>query len=132
MTQRKKIIIADDDPGILDAVGILLEFEGYEVCGTPNGTILLNITDELPALVLLDIWMSGVDGRDICRQLKQQPGTCNIPVVLLSASKDIELSALESGADDFLAKPFEMADLLEKIEKYAGNKPTLLAQLPRN
>lgn len=121
MAKSKKIIIADDDPGILDAIGILLEFEGYEVCSTPNGTNLLTMKDELPDLVLLDIWMSGVDGRDICRKLKQQPDTRNIPVVLLSASKDIERSAIEAGADDFLAKPFEITDLLKKIERYLSN-----------
>lgn len=121
MARSKKIIIADDDPGILDAVGILLEFEGYEVSSTPNGKTLLSMKDGFPDLVLLDIWMSGVDGRDICRQLKQQPDTCDIPVVLLSASKDIERSAIEAGADDFLAKPFEITDLLEKIERYIPN-----------
>lgn len=114
----KRIIIADDDPGILDAVGILLEFEGYEVCSTPDGAALLTMENGFPDLVLLDIWMSGVDGRDICRQLKQQPHTSDIPVVLLSASNDIARSAIEAGADDFLAKPFDMADLLQKIEKY--------------
>jgi CheY-like chemotaxis protein len=119
--KSKRILIADDDPGILDAVGILLEFEGYEVCSTPDGATLLTIENEFPDLVLLDIWMSGVDGRDICRQLKQQPHTSDIPIVLLSASKDIEQSAIESGADDFLAKPFEIADLLKKIEKHVTN-----------
>src|SRR5476651_1507459 len=101
----KKIMIADDDPGILDAVGIMLEFEGYEVKSTPNGAELLSLDEELLDLLLLDIWMSGIDGRDICRQLKQKLGTSKLPIVLISASKDIERSALEAGANDFLAKP---------------------------
>ena len=110
----KKVLIADDDAGILDSLSIILEFEGYDVSTTLNGAALLNM-DEKPDLVLLDILMSGVDGRDICRQLKRTESTSKIPVVLLSASKDIEHSALEAGADDFLAKPFEMDDLLKKI-----------------
>ena len=109
-------MIADDDPGILDAVGIILEFEGYQVQSTLNGSALLTMEDEFPDLLLLDIWMSGADGRDICKQLKQKPATSKIPVVLISASKDIERSAMEAGADDFLEKPFEIDVLLQKIE----------------
>jgi DNA-binding response OmpR family regulator len=118
MNKLKKIMIADDDPGILDAISIMLEFEGYEVESSPNGSALLMMKTEFPDLVLLDIWMSGTDGKDICKQLKQNPTTKGIPIVMISASKDIERSALEAGADDFLAKPFDINDLLKKIEKH--------------
>ncbi|MDB5133652.1 MAG: mprA 4 [Mucilaginibacter sp.] len=110
-------MIADDDPGILDSIGIMLEFEGYQVSTTLNGNTLLNMANELPDLVLLDIWMSGTDGRDICKQLKQHEKTSKIPIVMISASKDIERSAMDAGADDFLAKPFDINDLLEKIQR---------------
>lgn len=109
-------MIADDDPGIVDAVEMLLEFEGYEVISTVDGSTVLDMKENLPDLLLLDIWMSGEDGRDICKRLKQAPLTKNIPVIMVSASRDIEESAIEAGADDFLAKPFEMNDLLKKIE----------------
>ena len=112
----KKIMIADDDPGIVDAVGMLLEFEGYNVSTTVDGATVLDMKEELPDLLLLDIWMSGEDGRDICRQLKNMESTKNIPVIMVSASRDIAKSAFEAGADDFLAKPFEMDVLLKKIE----------------
>jgi DNA-binding response OmpR family regulator len=112
----KKIMIADDDPGIVDAVEMLLEFEGYQVTTTVNGATVLDMKDELPDLLLLDIWMSGEDGRDICKKLKHEAATKNIPVIMISASRDIMESAMASGADDFLAKPFEMNDLLQKIE----------------
>jgi DNA-binding response OmpR family regulator len=113
----KKIMIADDDPGIVDAVEMLLEFEGYRVTTTVDGSTVLDMKEELPDLLLLDIWMSGEDGRDICRQLKATAATKNIPVIMVSASRDIEESAVAAGADDVLAKPFEMNDLLAKIEK---------------
>jgi len=116
MEKAKKIMIADDDPGILDALGIMLEFEGYHVTSINNGTALLNMESDLPDLLLLDIWMSGTDGRDICRLLKQNKKTCMLPIVLISASNDIERSARAAGADDFIAKPFEINDLLEKIK----------------
>ncbi len=118
MEKLKRILIADDDPGILDAVGIMLEFEGYEVSCIPDGNVLLTMEDEFPDLLLLDIWMSGTDGRDVCKHLKQKESTSKIPIVLISASKDIERSAMDAGADDFLAKPFEIDDLLEKIERH--------------
>jgi DNA-binding response OmpR family regulator len=109
-------MIADDDPGIVDAIEMLLEFEGYDVTSTVNGSTVLDMKDELPDLLLLDIWMSGEDGRDICKKLKQVNSTKNIPVIMISASRDIKQSAMDAGADDFLAKPFEMNDLLNKIK----------------
>ncbi|GAA3964475.1 response regulator [Mucilaginibacter dorajii] len=113
--KNKKIMIADDDPGIVDAIEILLEFEGYEVTSTVDGSTVFDMKDELPDLLLLDIWMSGEDGRDICKKLKQLESTKNIPVIMISASRDVKDSAIAAGADDFLAKPFEMDELLKKI-----------------
>ncbi|MFD0792914.1 PleD family two-component system response regulator [Mucilaginibacter litoreus] len=119
MSERQKhIMIADDDPGIVDAVEMILEFEGYAVSSTVDGSTVLDMKQELPDLLLLDIWMSGEDGRDICRKLKTEPATKNIPVIMISASRDIERSAFDAGADDFLAKPFEMEVLLSKIARF--------------
>lgn len=118
MPNTKKIMIADDDPGIVDAVEMILDFEGYEVSSTVNGTTVLTMESEFPDLLLLDIWMSGSDGRDICRELKSKAETKNIPIIMISASRDIEKSAYDAGADDFLAKPFEINDLLGKIRKH--------------
>jgi len=114
--KQKKIMIADDDPGIVDAVEMILEFEGYEVTSTVDGTTVLDMKHELPDLLLLDIWMSGEDGRDICKKLKSMDITKNIPVIMISASRDIKQSAIDAGADDFLAKPFEMTELIKKIK----------------
>lgn len=110
-------MIADDDPGIVDAIEMLLEFEGYQVTSTVDGADVLDLKDSLPDLLLLDIWMSGEDGRDICKKLKLQDTTKNLPVIMISASRDIKESAMAAGADDFLAKPFEMNELLNKIKK---------------
>ncbi|HEX8023535.1 response regulator [Mucilaginibacter sp.] len=118
MENTKKIMIADDDPGIVDAVEIILDFEGYQVSSTVNGATILDMKTEFPDLLLLDIWMSGFDGRDICRKLKNDDITKSIPIIMISASRDIERSAYDAGADDFLAKPFEIDDLLGKIRKH--------------
>jgi DNA-binding response OmpR family regulator len=100
---------------------MLLEFEGYQVTSTVDGSTVVDMMDEHPDLLLLDIWMSGEDGRDICKRLKHIDATKNIPVIMISASRDIKESAIASGADDFISKPFEMNELLQKIEKFTGN-----------
>ena len=120
--EKKKIIVADDDAGIVDAVGIMLDMAGYDVQPTLSGGILLSMQkEEYPDLILLDIWMSGEDGTEICRALKAKAETKGIPVILFSASKEIAQSAFAAGADDFLAKPFEMNDLLNKISNLIRN-----------
>ena len=121
MSSSKKILIIDDDEGILDAISMVLQYKGYTVDTSKNGSLVAGMKEDMPDLVLLDIWMSGVDGRNVCRLLKQQPQTMGIPVIMISASKDIERSALEAGADGFLAKPFEMQELLEKIESFTAD-----------
>lgn len=113
--------MADDDPGILDAIGMMLEMEGYEVSTTLNGNTVLNFDNELPDIYVLDIWMSGSDGRELCKKLKNEEKTKDIPVILISASNDLQRSAESAGADDFLAKPFEIDNLLSKIENCLQN-----------
>lgn len=113
---QKKVMIADDDLGILDAVEAMLEFGGYDVSTTSNGATIFDMTDNYPDLLLLDIWMSGTDGRDVCKRLKNEERTKNIPVIMISASTELERSAKEAGADDFLEKPFDMDELFSKIE----------------
>lgn len=120
--QLKKILVADDDPAIVDSIRMILEVEGYDVDTTVDGETIYKMEKEYPDVLLLDIWMSGQDGRDICRYLKNDPLTLHIPIIMISASRDIEVSAKDAGADDFLAKPFEMDDLISKVEKYATQK----------
>lgn len=111
-------MVADDDPSIVDSLTMLLEFSGYTVTSTLDGAEVRNLETPLPDLLLLDIWMSGEDGVEICKKLKAQPETKHIPIILVSASKDIERSALEAGADNFIAKPFQMDDLLRMVETH--------------
>ena len=115
---KKTILVADDDPAICDALSFMLEEEGYRVLTTVNGGTIYKMEKEFPDLLLLDIWMSGQDGREICKYLKKKELTRDIPIIILSASRDIEKSADDAGADDFLAKPFQMEELLSKISKH--------------
>ena len=117
---KKSIWVVDDDEGILEVVRVLLEGEGYHVKTFVNGQSLrrLNMHGELPDLILLDVLLSGEDGRDICRLLKHRQETKDIPVIMLSAHSSAAKVASVCGADDFIGKPFEIDALIETIEKH--------------
>ena len=108
-------MVADDNPAILDALKIMLEEEGYEVETTEDGATAQDMKQPLPDLLLLDVWMSGIDGRDVCKHLKAAQATKHVPVVMLSATKGLEQIARDAGADDFISKPFQMSHLLEVV-----------------
>ncbi len=118
--KRKKILIADDDSAILEAMTLMVEDEGYDVTSTTNGYSIDMIKNEKPDVVLLDIRMAGIDGSKICKKLKSQSKTKDIPVIMISANKDAKQIAKEAGADDFITKPFQMNDLLSKLAKYSS------------
>lgn len=120
--KQKKILIADDEPAILEVITFMLEDAGYDVATTANGETEKFAHTYKPDVILLDIWMAGIDGRTICRNLKNQKATKHIPIIMVSANKDTEKITKAIGADDFLDKPFEMKDLLEKVAKHAGTR----------
>lgn len=112
------ILVADDDAGILESTQLLLEYEGYTVTTASDGDGVLNLNKPLPDLILLDIWLSGSNGGEITKYLKSQPKTKDIPIILFSANRDVEKIAVESGADDFIVKPFNFNVLKAKIQKH--------------
>ena len=114
----KKILVIDDEESILEVVQLVLEGEGYDVRTSINSDLLPHFNGERPHLILLDVLLSGTDGRDICRQLKSNPQTAHIPIILLSAHSDADKLADASGADDFLEKPFDVDVLVAKVEKH--------------
>ena len=118
---RKTILVADDDPAIGDMLREMLEDAGFDVEIQMDWQAVQQMQEPFPDLLLLDIRLSGMDGRTICRQLKSQEATRHLPIILLSAHKDTPQIAREAGAEDFLAKPFEMGDLLALVTKYLGS-----------
>jgi DNA-binding response OmpR family regulator len=117
----KKILVVDDDPDILDAIQFALEDEGYTVTTSEKGEYAENLRDGnggLPDLIILDVLLSGKDGRLICKKLKGQDVTCHIPIIMISAHPGADRSVREVGADDFLAKPFEVDALLAKVARH--------------
>lgn len=106
-------MIIEDDSAILDALGILFTRAGYETFSFPNGNFILKGDFEVPDLFIIDKQLSGVDGLDICKHLKQSAGTNHIPVIILSASPHLHAYIDQVGADAFLEKPFSNSALLE-------------------
>ena len=120
--QIKKVLVVDDDPDILDALQLLLEFAGYEVKTTEKGEYAENLRDMnggLPNVIILDVLLSGKDGRLICQKLKSQEETKHIPIIMISAHPNAKQSVTAVGADAFVAKPFDMEELLAIIAKYS-------------
>ncbi len=119
---QKRIFIADDDADILEVTKLILEMAGYNVTTCRS---IHQIEDKLQKesydFILLDIWMSGVDGRDVCKSIKSNSNIDSVPIVLFSANKEMKLSAFSAGANDFLEKPFDRSTLLSLIMKYTNN-----------
>ena len=111
-----KILVVDDKPEILDVLQQMLAMDGYDVVAASDGANVLHLMHtEQPDLVLLDIWLPGCDGRELCRQIKQQEPLSPIPVLLMSAHRDVQQMAAQAGADGALQKPFQMSTLLTTI-----------------
>ena len=118
MTNSKRILVVDDDSGIGEMLKTLLEFYGYqvEVTEKPYETEKLILEKNID-LVLLDMLISGVNGTDVCSALRKNEATANTPVIMMSALHDAGPKCKEAGANDFIAKPFEMELLIGKINE---------------
>lgn len=114
-----KVLVCDDDQSILEVIKIMLEESGFEVVTINSGKgIQKKITEIKPNLILLDIWMPGMDGKEIITLLRRDKKLRDIPIVVISALNDTENIAKKSGADGFLSKPFSMEDLVGVVYKY--------------
>ena len=111
----KKILITEDDPALQEIFRMILEKEGYEVLIQSNGDSILQNQFMLPDLFLLDKQLAGMDGTDLCRFLKSQQKTKNIPVIMISANPGIKEMSKQAGADAYIEKPFAKSDFLKTI-----------------
>lgn len=111
-----KILVVDDDRDILSVMEALLTRKGFEVETTTKGeNTFPKIESFKPDLILLDVLISGYDGRSICKKLKSNEQTMHIPVIMFSAHPAAAASISEYGANDFIAKPFDVNNLLQKV-----------------
>jgi CheY-like chemotaxis protein len=115
---RRRVLVVDDDPEIVTFLATLLELEGIDsTVATSAAAALEKLDHGVPSLVLLDIAMPDRDGLDLCRALKKDPRTRDVPVFVVSArpGKDVVERALAAGAEEFIRKPFENQELIARI-----------------
>jgi len=116
MNNKSKVLIVDDDRNICELIGLYLQKEGYEVLYAYNG---INAVDtfkiQTPSLVVLDIMLPGIDGWQVCREIRK---VSSIPIIMLTAKGETfdKVLGLELGADDYMVKPFEPKELVARIK----------------
>jgi adenylate cyclase len=112
------ILVVDDLPQNVRLLEAVLSAKGFKVTTAASGQESLEVlSKEHPDLVLLDVLMPGMDGYDVCRRIREDPGTAFLPVVMITASGDEQkIRAIECGADDFVSKPFDQAELLARVQ----------------
>ncbi len=116
--QRKRILVVDDTYDLRLMLSRRLESWGYEVLTARDGEEGLRFaTEALPDLILLDVMMPKMKGREVCARLKEQPSTQHIPIIFLSALRlaDHIKAGMDLGAEDYLVKPFESSELKDRI-----------------
>jgi len=120
---KGKILVVDDEIYIVHILDFSLGIEGYEVMTALDGEqALAKVSQEKPDLIVLDIMMPKLDGYETCKALKSNPGTKDIPVILLSAKgRNVDQKVgFEVGADDYITKPFSPRKLVERINAILG------------
>ena len=111
-----KILVVDDDPDISMMLKLMLEYKGYtvKVIDKAEETITV-LEEENISVVIIDMLLSGISGTDICADIRRNDKTANSSILMISAHPNARKICLEAGADDFIAKPFDMNDILAKI-----------------
>jgi len=117
-----KILLVEDELDLAEVTKMRLKKSGYEVIGALNAEeAFAFLQKNIPDLILLDLLLPGMQGEEVCKQLKSDARLKHIPVILFTASaSDIPKMAKEIGADDYIMKPFEPEELLGKVKKYIG------------
>lgn len=118
MGQTKRILVADDEPELVEVLRINLERQGYEVVAASDGLEALRLALAVsPDLIVLDVMMPGLEGHEVAKKLAANPATSSIPVVMLTARTDepSEFAGLSAGAWDYVKKPFSMRVLIARI-----------------
>ena len=122
-TGKPEVLVVDDDEDMLIMMQHMLMAEGYVPLISPNAQNAMEIISHRnPAMILLDLRMIGIDGGDICQQIKSDPYTSSIPVIILSANHNIESIAKDCGADAYLTKPFSLQKFKEVFHQLISKK----------
>jgi DNA-binding response OmpR family regulator len=113
-----KVLVVDDEENIVEFIKLGLKYEGFQVESIADGLQALPTAQRInPDLVILDLMLPGIDGLEVCRRLRTNPTTRDIPVLMLTAKDEVKdrVAGLKTGADDYLTKPFSFEELVERI-----------------
>lgn len=115
--KMKKILVVDDNEEILEVIELILRLEGYQVSGLMDASYFnQRISEFKPDLILLDVMLGALDGRDLCNLLKADRLTLHIPVIMISASHNLsDIQGIICHPNDFIAKPFDIVNLINKV-----------------
>jgi DNA-binding response OmpR family regulator len=123
MNKDTRILVLDDDPDIGTMIKMMLEYKGYSVTVSDRAEqaeeVLRNNNIDL---IIMDMLLSGVNGTDICTELKENTSTSHIPIMMISAHPNAKEICLKAGADEFISKPFDMQDILSKINRLVNTQ----------
>ena len=118
MMKKTKILVLDDDPDIGTMIKMMLEYKGYTVTVSDRADQAAEVlmSDGFD-LIIMDMLLSGVNGTDLCSEFKKTGNLAHIPVMMISAHPNAKDICLQAGADEFISKPFDMHDILLKIDR---------------
>jgi CheY-like chemotaxis protein len=117
---KQNLIVVDDNEEHLELIHFLLKDEGFNVITTTEISIMKEIVIHKPCILLIDEWMPVMKGSEICKRLKSDPLTTDIPVILISAVMNLESIAADCCADAFIPKPYEIDNLIKIIKSFSN------------
>ena len=126
-----KILIVDDERNIVELIRLYMEKEGFEtICAYTGDEALSSFRDEKPELIILDLMLPGIDGWQVCREIRK---TSAVPIIMLTAKSETfdKVLGLELGADDYITKPFETKELLARVKAVLRRSGTKAAEVQR-
>jgi|SRR4051812_3976081 DNA-binding response OmpR family regulator len=114
---KEKILVIDDDPDIGTMIKMILEYKGYSVIVAERAEQASEaLKNDGFNLIIMDMLLSGVNGTDLCSEFKKDSSIAHIPIIMISAHPNAKEICLQAGADEFISKPFDMQDILLKID----------------
>ena len=116
-------MIIENDPDIRDIVSFVLSEEGFIIFSTPEPETLHHIVEFKPDVILIDEFINSKPGHRLCLKIKNNALLNEVPVIVLSTANDIELIATECQANDYIRKPFDVHEMVEKVVKIVGHQP---------
>ena len=122
---QHRLLVVDDDPDIGMMIKMMLEYKGFSVTVVERAEKIDAVLNENNiALIIMDMLLSGMNGTDVCKRLKADPKTSRIPLIMISAHPNAREVCLKAGADEFIAKPFDMNEILTKISMLINKNQT--------